>query len=60
MSKIRFIEDTHRYIDSEGSDLISVSKFTERFKEKVDWDAIAERSAKKESKKGSPVTKKIY
>lgn len=58
MSKIRFIEDTHRYIDSEGSDLISVSKFTERFKEKVDWDAIAERSAKKESKKGSPVTKK--
>lgn len=57
MAKVRFIEESHRYINEEGDDLISVSKFTERFKEKVDWDAIALRCAMKETKKGTPTTK---
>lgn len=58
MSKIKFIEESHRYLTEDGHDLISVSKFTDRFKEKVDWDAIAKRSAAKLTKEGKPTTKK--
>jgi ATP-dependent exoDNAse (exonuclease V) beta subunit len=47
---IKFIEDSHQYISQEGKELISVSKFTELFKQKVDWKKIAERVAKKKSK----------
>lgn len=53
---IKFIESSHRYIDENNNDLISVSKFTERFKEKVDWNAIAKRSAAKSTKAGTPMT----
>ncbi len=56
MSNIRFIESTHQYIDDTDKDLISVSKFTERFKEKQDWNAIAIRSAAKKTKEGTPTT----
>lgn len=54
---IKFIEKSHRYIDEKDRDLISVSKFMEKFKEKVDWNKIAERSAKKASSEGEIVTK---
>ncbi len=57
MHKIKFIEDSHRYINEEGDDLISVSKFTERFKEKQNWDEIAKKCAAKETKNGNPTTK---
>lgn len=56
MSKIKFLEDTHQYIDLEGRELISVSVFTERFKEEVDWNAIAKRIARKQTKQGEPTT----
>lgn len=57
MDNIKFIEDSHRYIlESTGEDLISVSKFTDRFKEKQDWNLIAQRSAIKLSKQGVPVS----
>ncbi len=57
MSRIKFIEKSHRYLTEDGEDLISVSKFTERFKEKLDWDAIAKKSAAKATKAGTPTTK---
>ncbi len=53
---IKFIEKTHRYVNESNTDLISVSKFTERFKEKVDWNAIAKRSAQKATREGNPTT----
>lgn len=37
-------------------DLISVSKFTSRFKQKVDWNAIAKKTAMKLTKEGKPTT----
>ena len=37
MSSIQFIEETHKYVTDEGKELISVSAFTDLFKEKVDW-----------------------
>lgn len=49
MSNIKFIESSHRYM-LDDRDLISVSKFTERFKEKVDWGSVAKKSALKETK----------
>jgi ATP-dependent exoDNAse (exonuclease V) beta subunit len=52
---IKFIEDTHRYLSDTG-ELISVSKFLERFKEKVDWNKIAKRTADKLTKEGTPTT----
>lgn len=57
MSKIKFIEDSHKYLTENEEELISVSKFTERFKEKVDWDEVAKRCAIKLTKQGSPATK---
>ena len=57
MNKIKFVEKSHRYINEKGEDLISVSKFTERFKPKQDWDAIAKRCAIKATKEGVPTTK---
>lgn len=54
---IRFIEKTHRYIDESENDLISVSAFVERFKEKTDWNKIAERYAKKNSINGVTLSK---
>ena len=38
---VKFIESSHTYLLDE-KELVSVSKFTERFKEKVDWDKIAQ------------------
>lgn len=58
MDKIKFIESTHQYLHSDGRELISVSKFTDQFKEKVDWDAKAQGVAKKLTKAGTPTTKK--
>jgi hypothetical protein len=57
MDKIKFIESSHRYMTEDGKELISVSKFTDRFKEKVDWDVIALKVAKKESTSEKKVTK---
>ncbi len=54
---VKFIESSHQYLHPKG-EMISVSKFTERFKEKVDWDKIAARSAQKASREsGTKVTK---
>jgi ATP-dependent exoDNAse (exonuclease V) beta subunit len=56
MSKVQFIQDSHRYVSDDGSELISVSKFTERFKEKTDWKKVANKIAKKESANGNTTT----
>lgn len=48
MHKIKFIEQDHRYLTEDDKELISVSKFTEQFKDKVDWDAIAAKVAKRD------------
>lgn len=53
---IKFIEKTHQYLNEKDQELISVSKFTERFKEKVDWSAVAKRVAAKKTKEGTPTT----
>jgi hypothetical protein len=58
MDKIKFIESTHQYLTEDDRELISVSKFTDKFKEKVNWDIIAGRMAIKETKVGNPTTKK--
>lgn len=58
MTEVKFEEKSHRYTDQDGRDLISVSKFTEKFKEKVDWNAIAKKVAIKLSKTGEPTTMK--
>src|SRR5688572_21006310 len=56
MDKVKFIEKTHQYLTEDDQELISVSAFTEKFKEKVDWKAIAKRSAAKATKEGNPTT----
>lgn len=56
MRKIKFIEETHKYIDEEDRELISVSAFTDRFKPKVDWKAVAKKVAAKKTKEGEPTT----
>ncbi len=56
MSNIKFLENTHQYIDADDRELISVSAFTERFKHKVDWSAVAKRIANKQTKQGEPTT----
>lgn len=56
MANIKFIERSHQYISEKG-ELTSVSKFTERFKEKVDWNMIAQRLALKQTKAGTPTTR---
>lgn len=45
---IKFIESSHRYVNENGDDLISVSAFMKRFEPKKDWKAIAARVAKKQ------------
>jgi hypothetical protein len=56
MPNIKFIESSHRYVTDKGEDLISVSKFTERFKQKVDWLSVATHSAAKMTRNGTPTT----
>lgn len=56
MSKIKFLEDTHQYFTEENNELISVSAFTEQFKQKVDWKAVAKRVAAKQTKAGEPTS----
>ena len=56
MSKVKFIEDTHQYLTEDGRELISVSAFTERFKPKVDWKAVAKKVAAKKTREGEPTT----
>lgn len=58
MSKIKFIDKTHQYLTEENKELISVSKFTDRFKEKTDWSAVAAHVAKKLTKEGTPTSQK--
>lgn len=58
MPNIKFIENTHQYLTEDNDELISVSAFTEKFKPKVDWKAIAKRSAAKLTKEGTPTTAK--
>lgn len=55
-SRIKFLEETHQYITEDDRELISVSSFMDRFKNKVDWKAIAKRKAAKETKEGNPTT----
>src|SRR5690349_15117860 len=55
MSKIKFIESSHEYLSDEG-ELISVSKFTDKFKEKVNWTEVAKGMASRSSKNGKQVT----
>ena len=57
MKSYKFIEEGHAYSTEDDREMISVSKFTERFKPKVDWDEIARKSAAKLSKQGTPTTK---
>lgn len=54
--KVKFIEETHRYIDDQDRELISVSAFTDKFKPKVDWKAVAKKVAAKKTKEGEPTT----
>lgn len=56
MRRIKFIEETHQYIDDQDKELISVSAFTERFKQKVNWKEIARKYAIKQTKLGEPTT----
>lgn len=56
MSKIKFIEKSHQYLTEDNNELISVSAFTDTFKQKVDWKTIALRTALKETKLGEPTT----
>lgn len=56
MRKVKFIEKTHQYLDEDNKELISVSAFTERFKEKTDWTAIAKKVAEKQKRAGTPTT----
>ena len=56
MSKVKFIEDTHQYLTEDDRELISVSAFTERFKPKVDWKAVAKKVAAKKTREGEPTT----
>lgn len=53
---IKFIEKTHQYINDKDQELISVSKFTEQFKEKTDWGKVATKVAAKKTKAGVPTT----
>ncbi len=57
MHKVKFIEESHQYISEDDRELISVSAFTERFKNKVDWKAIAHKVALKKTRLGEPTTK---
>jgi hypothetical protein len=56
MSNIKFIEESHQYLTEDDRVLISVSAFTDRFKEKVDWVAVAKKVAGKKTKLGEPTT----
>jgi hypothetical protein len=56
MSKVKFISDSHQYFTDDGRELISVSSFTDQFREKVDWKSIAKRIATKQTKLGEPTT----
>lgn len=58
MHKVKFIEKTHQYLTEDDRELISVSAFTERFKEKIDWKAKAKNSAARMTKEGNPITGK--
>ena len=56
MHKVKFIEESHQYISDDDRELISVSAFTEQFKNKVDWNAIAKRVAASKTRNGEPTT----
>lgn len=56
MHKVKFIEESHQYISDDDKELISVSAFTERFKNKVDWKAVATKVAAKKTRLGEPTT----
>lgn len=53
----KFTEDGHQYSTDDDREMMSVSKFTDGFKPKVDWNEIARKSAAKLSKQGIPTTK---
>lgn len=44
---MKFVETTHKYTDGE-IDFTPVTTFLKSFQEKIDWDAIAEKKAKKD------------
>lgn len=53
MPKVKFIEDSHQYISEDDRELVSVSQFTEQFKNKVDWEQVAIKVAKKNNRLGN-------
>src|SRR6476469_4622998 len=55
MGNVKFIEETHQYLSPKG-EMISVSKFLDRFKEKVDWKEMAKNKAAKLTREGTPTT----
>ncbi len=56
MPRVKFIEQTHQYLTDDNQELISVSAFTERFKPKVNWKAVAKKVAAKKTREGEPTT----
>lgn len=56
MPKVKFIESTHQYLTEDDQELISVSAFTDRFKPKVNWKAVAQKVAAKKTREGEPTT----
>jgi len=45
---MKFIESTHKYIDEEEKEYAPVTSLLKSFQEKVDWDAVATKKAKKD------------
>jgi hypothetical protein len=46
--QMKFIEHSHKYIDDEGIEYVPVTSLLKRQQEKVDWDAVAAKKAKKD------------
>lgn len=45
---MKFIESTHKYIDEENKEYTPVTYFLKSFQEKVDWNRVAAKKAKKD------------
>jgi hypothetical protein len=58
MSEVKFKDSSHQYFTQDGKELISVSKFAEKFQPFVDWKKIAVNNAAKERKNGNNITSK--
>lgn len=56
MSDIKFYEESHTYVHEKFGNLISVSKFIEKFKKKTDWNKVAKKKAITLTNEGTPTT----